>query len=74
FITTWLIGQKLYYFWVLNSYDKLRPITEKPLFFLALIAVVIGTQLFLAGFLAEMIQSRKGHDDYKIIDKKGFDS
>lgn len=73
FITLWLIGQKLYYIWVLKAYDQLRPITEKPLFFLALVAVVIGTQLFLAGFLAEMTQSKKGNEDYKITEKEGFD-
>ena len=32
-----------------------RDITEQPMFFLALVAVVIGVQLFLAGFLAELI-------------------
>ena len=74
FITIWLIGQKLYYIYILDAYDKLRPITEKPLFFLALIAVVIGTQLFLAGFLAELTQSKKGSEDYRIIGTKGFDT
>ncbi len=29
--------------------------TERPLFFFGLLAMVLGTQLFLAGFLAEMI-------------------
>lgn len=74
FITIWLIGQKLYYIYILNAYDQLRPITEKPLFFLALVAVVIGTQLFLAGFLAELTQSKKGPEDYRITEKKGFDT
>jgi hypothetical protein len=32
-----------------------RDITEQPMFFLALVAVVLGVQLFLAGFLAELI-------------------
>ncbi len=32
-----------------------RDITEQPMFFLALVAVLIGVQLFLAGFLAELI-------------------
>jgi len=74
FITVWLVGQKVYYSWFLNEYDKLRPITDKPLFFLALVAVVIGTQLFLAGFLAElMTQSKKGSGDYQVTEKKGFD-
>lgn len=33
--------------------------TQRPLFFLALVAMIIGTQLFLAGFLGELI-SRNG--------------
>lgn len=31
--------------------------TSRPLFYLALINMIIGVQFFLAGFLAEMIQS-----------------
>jgi len=29
--------------------------TERPLFYFGLLAMVIGTQLFMTGFLAEMI-------------------
>lgn len=32
-----------------------RPITEQPLFYLALVAVLLGFQLFLTGFLGELI-------------------
>lgn len=35
--------------------------TERPLFYLGILAMVIGSQLFVAGFLAEMI-SRASHD------------
>lgn len=38
-----------------------RDVTDKPLFYLALAAMVIGTQLFLAGFLGELI-SRNSND------------
>lgn len=34
---------------------KFRPVTEQPLFYLALVAVILGFQLFLAGFICEMI-------------------
>ena len=74
-ITIWLVSEKLYYSMVLDAYDQLRPITDQPLFFLALLAIVIGTQLFLAGFLAElMTQSKKGSADYQISDKTGFEA
>ncbi|MFI3268028.1 MAG: glycosyltransferase family 2 protein [Rikenellaceae bacterium] len=36
----------------------IRGVTEQPLFFIALVAAIIGVQLFLAGFLGELI-SRK---------------
>ena len=52
-ITCWLIGEKVYYNWYLHQ--SARGVTEQPLFFLAIVALIVGVQLFLAGFLAEMI-------------------
>ncbi|RNC89758.1 MAG: glycosyltransferase [Allomuricauda sp.] len=44
-----------------------RLITERPQFYLALIAMVIGTQFFLAGFLGEIIvRRRKDTTNYRI--------
>jgi hypothetical protein len=34
---------------------KFRPVTDQPLFYLALVAVVLGVMLFLAGFLGELV-------------------
>lgn len=44
--------------------------TERPLFYLALLSIVIGVQLFLAGFLGELV-SRKAADrnEYDIAKK-----
>lgn len=39
-----------------------RLITDRPQFFIALTAMIIGTQLFLAGFLGEIIVSSKKND------------
>lgn len=51
-----------------------RDITEQPIFYLALVAVVIGMQLFLTGFLAEMLSMQSmSRRDYLIIDKVGMD-
>ncbi|WP_430813557.1 glycosyltransferase family 2 protein [Carboxylicivirga sp. RSCT41] len=36
-------------------------VTDSPYFYIALTSMIIGTQLFLAGFLAELV-SRSGHD------------
>lgn len=70
-ITIWLIGEKVYYSFLLNQ--RIRNVTDQPLFFLALVALIVGVQLFLAGFLAEMISlsgSRK--DEYLIRDRLGL--
>ncbi len=49
------------------------PITNRPAFYVALTIMVIGTQLFLAGFVGEMI-SRNSPDrnHYNIDSRKGF--
>lgn len=46
--------------------------TERPIFYFGILFMVIGTQLFLAGFLGELI-SRNGHDrnNYQIRERKG---
>jgi glycosyltransferase involved in cell wall biosynthesis len=50
-----------------------RDVTEQPGFYLALVAVVIGIQLFLTGFLAEMIAMQSvSKRDYLVIDKVGI--
>lgn len=40
---------------------RFRAVTDQPLFYLALVAVLVGVMLFLAGFICEMI-SRNGSD------------
>ncbi|MEM9143954.1 MAG: glycosyltransferase family 2 protein [Bacteroidota bacterium] len=47
-----------------------RLITDRPQFFIALTAMVLGTQLFLAGFLGEiMVRSRKNEERYIISEE-----
>lgn len=57
-IAVWLIVEKLV---SIANQTPYRNVTEQPLFFLALVAIVIGTQLFLTGFIAELV-SRNGAD------------
>ena len=52
-LTLWVVGEKV---WLSLHNLRARNVTEQPLFFLALVAVIVGVQLFLAGFLAEMVQ------------------
>ena len=51
-LAIWIIAEKL-----IQQANGLiyRPVTEQPLFYLALVAVLIGFQLFLAGFICEMV-------------------
>ncbi|TRZ43682.1 glycosyltransferase family 2 protein [Robertkochia solimangrovi] len=47
-----------------------RLITERPQFYIALTAMIIGTQLFIAGFLGELIlRSRKTGERYRIAER-----
>jgi glycosyltransferase involved in cell wall biosynthesis len=48
-------------------------VTNKPAFYIALISMVIGVQLFLAGFIAELVnRSAVDRNTYLIEDKLGF--
>ena len=51
-LAIWIIAEKL-----IQQAQNLafRPVTEQPLFYLALVAVLLGFQLFLSGFICEMI-------------------
>ena len=60
-MTIWIIVEKLV---AQAHHEYFRPVTEQPLFFLALLAIVIGVLFFLAGFLGEMI-SRSSTDRNK---------
>jgi len=47
-----------------------RLITDRPQFYIALTSMLIGSQLFLAGFLGEMIiRTRKNEEQYLISDE-----
>jgi len=52
-IALWIIGQKLYHISYHIRYE--REVTAQPLFYIALVAIVVGFQLFLTGFIAELV-------------------
>ncbi len=67
FTTCWVIGSKIYK----QIMDlPLRPVTEQPLFYLAILAIILGVQLFLAGFLGELINRNSSDRNKYLIDKK----
>lgn len=70
-ITIWLIVEKLY---KLSMGMYVRDVVDQPLFFLALVAVVVGVQLFMAGFVGEMItQTSSRKNDYVIAERTNFE-
>lgn len=50
----WMIWQKVRAIYFLGS-DNYREVVDQPLFFIALAAIIIGVQLFLAGFIGEIM-------------------
>ena len=65
--TVWVIAKKL----IAQANGLIwRGVTEQPLFYLALVAVVVGVQLFLAGFLAELVNRRSSDRNKYHIDKE----
>ncbi|UII24508.1 glycosyltransferase family 2 protein [Fulvivirga maritima] len=70
-ITMFIIGDKLYR---LHYHLPVRDVTAQPLFFLALVALVIGVQLFLTGFLAEMMAMKsQSSNEYLVVEEIGID-
>ena len=65
--TVWVIADKLYK--QFNSLP-LRPVTDQPLFFVAIHTDILGVQMFLAGFLGELINRRSSDRNAYLIDKK----
>lgn len=61
-ILIWLSANKLFY----NEYG----IADRPAFFFGILALIIGTQLFLVGFLAELINRNAVNKDQYLIEKE----
>ncbi|MDD6581515.1 MAG: glycosyltransferase family 2 protein [Bacteroidales bacterium] len=56
---------------VLQSHGEVfRQVTDQPLFYLSLIAIIIGCQLFLAGFIGELISGADTNRNKYQIEKK----
>lgn len=66
FISTFfIIGIKLFKLFALHEQTIL--VAQNPLFYIALTSMIIGSQLFLAGFLGEIILRTKNNEErYKI--------
>ena len=63
-MTIWIIAAKLIH---QAQGVRYRAVTDQPLFYLALLAVVLGAMFFLAGFLGEMVsRSAATRNDYNV--------
>ena len=63
----YLISEKLY---LQHHGLSVRQVTDQPLFYLALTAIIIGAQLFLSGFLGELINRRSPDRNSYQIDEE----
>ncbi len=66
-VTVWRAVDKVYSLYTHTSY---RNLTDDPKFYLAVAAMIIGSQLFLAGFLGELFVKGTIRKDEYLVDEK----
>jgi len=68
----WIVAEKLYTIHQNATYNlhiPYRDATSNPLFYIALVAIILGSQLFLTGFVAELVsRSASERNKYQIED------
>lgn len=50
--------------------EAVRGVAEQPLFYISIVAIILGVQLFLAGFLGELINRSSSDRNSYLIDKR----
>ena len=69
----WIVYEKISKISENIPLELIRPVTDQPLFYIALVSIIIGVQLFLVGFLSELvIQINSDRKGYK-IERSGDD-
>ncbi len=76
---SFLIGFGIAFYLLINKvihsaflHQPVRDVVDQPLFFLSLTAIIVGVQLFLTGFLGELLANSNRRSDEYIIDEKTF--
>jgi hypothetical protein len=64
----WLLGLKFYH--ITMSIPYKRDVTDQPLFYIALVAIIVGSQLFLTGFVAELVTRNATERNHYLIEKE----
>jgi glycosyltransferase involved in cell wall biosynthesis len=73
FLIGWLLSEKAYHLWWIKT--PAPRVASSTLFYLSLTTIIIGVQLFMAGFLGEMmVMNSDKKNDYLISDKTNPDS
>ena len=68
--TAWLVGQKL---WITLHGQVAPKVADQALFFVALTAMIIGVQLFLAGFVGTLVyRYSSDRDNYRVAERIGL--
>jgi glycosyltransferase involved in cell wall biosynthesis len=68
FMALWIIGEKLYH--ISMNLPIKREITDQPGFYIALVAIILGSQLFLTGFVAELVTRNAPERNQYLIEKE----
>ena len=75
-VLTFLIGAVIALIIIINKLVcqahglDFRPVTSQPLFYLALVAVIVGIQLFLTGFLGELVsRNSQERNNYNVRER-----
>jgi glycosyltransferase involved in cell wall biosynthesis len=66
-ISIWIIASKLY---AQFHHLKFRPVADQPLFYVALVMAIIGVQLFMTGFLGELVSRSSADRNHYLVEKE----
>jgi glycosyltransferase involved in cell wall biosynthesis len=76
-VVVWLLGFCEFVSMIIQKLNNMSTftLTNKPSFYIALASVVVGTQLFVTGFVAELIsRNSPGRNSYLIEQKLGLEN
>ena len=70
-IVFFLFGLLIFIYLTISKFAfDITGMTQRPLFFFAILAMIIGTQLFLAGFIGELISRNSPERNNYLVEKK----
>jgi glycosyltransferase involved in cell wall biosynthesis len=70
-IISFMVGFIIFFYLFISKFffDK-TGLTQRPLFFVALVGMIIGTQLFVTGFIAELISRNAPNRNAYLVEKR----